>query len=363
VIPVESDTARPSGHGLEASVRLGLGSLRLDVVLSLAGGDVAAVLGPNGAGKTTLLRALAGLQPLDEGRVELDATVLEDTASGRYLPAEHRPVGVVFQDYLLFPHLDAADNVAFGLRCRGVRRVEARRRAGEWLERMGLADRATSRPSDLSGGQAQRVALARALAVEPALLLLDEPLSALDAATRVEVRRELRRHLASFAGVCILVTHDPLDAMALAPHLIVVEGGRVTQEGSALEISTRPRSRYVAELVGVNLFEGRVSDGHVVMADGSSLVAPGAGSGAVFAVVHPRAVSLHRRLPEGTPRNVWKGQVETVDLEGERARVRVVGPFPIVAEVTTEAVAELRLGEGGEVWASVKAAEVDVYPA
>ncbi|MGH9226523.1 MAG: ABC transporter ATP-binding protein, partial [Acidimicrobiales bacterium] len=278
---------------LEASVSLTRGTLQLDVELTLGLGATIALLGPNGAGKTTLLRALAGLQPLTTGRVTLDGQVLEDTAKGVCLAPEDRPIGVVFQDYLLFPHLSALENVAFGLRCDGVHRTEARQRAQEWLERVGLGDRAPSKPRELSGGQAQRVALARALATQPRLLLLDEPLSALDASTRLEVRRELRRHLASFEGVRLLVTHDPLEAMALADELVVLEDGRVVQSGTPADVSARPRSRYVAELVGVNLYRAEGAGDRVVLATGSSLYVPSAVTGDVFALVHPRAVSLH----------------------------------------------------------------------
>jgi len=210
---------------LEARVGLRLGRLDLEVELAVGTGELVVLLGPNGAGKTTLLRALAGLVPLDRGRVVLDGAVLEDTAAGAWVPTERRPVGFVFQDYLLFPHLSALENVAFGLRARGLARAEARRRAAAWLDRVGLAAHAAARPRALSGGQAQRVALARAMVGEPRLLLLDEPLAALDAATRAEVRRDLRRHLASFGGTRLLVTHDPLEALALADRLVVLEGG------------------------------------------------------------------------------------------------------------------------------------------
>ncbi len=348
---------------LHATVALTRGELDLDITLDLPLGATVALLGPNGAGKTTLLRALAGLQPLRAGRVTLGHQVLEDTAAGVRLGPEERPIGVLFQDYLLFPHLSALENVAFGLRCRGVPKADARRRAQAWLDRVGLGDRAGDRPEALSGGQQQRVALARALATDPHLLLLDEPLSALDASTRVEVRRELRRHLASFPGVRLLVTHDPLEAMVLSDELVVLEHGRVVQAGTPAEVSARPRSRYVAELVGVNLYRGDGAGDRVVVASGASLQAPGAVAGDVFALVHPRAVSLHRRQPEGTPRNVWKGVAESLDQEGERIRVRVGGDIPIVAEVSPAAVAELGLADGGEVWVSVKAAEVQVYPA
>jgi molybdate transport system ATP-binding protein len=348
---------------LEARAQVALGRLRLDAELAVATGELVVLLGPNGAGKTTLLRALAGLVALDHGRVLLDGVVLEDTGAGVHVAAERRPVGFVFQDYLLFPHLSALENVAFGLRARGTPRAEARRRAAAWLERVGLAEHARSRPRALSGGQAQRVALARALVSDPRLLLLDEPLAALDAASRAEVRRDLRRHLASFDGTRLLVTHDPLEAIALADRLVVLEGGTVTQTGTPAQVSARPRSRYVAELVGVNLFRGRATGAVVELDGGGVLVAAGDHHGEVFAAVHPHAVALHRRAPEGTPRNVWAGTADTLDIVGDRVRARVSGPVPIVAEVTPAAASELRLADGGPVWASVKATEVTVYPA
>jgi molybdate transport system ATP-binding protein len=349
---------------LQARVQLTLGQLRLDAELAIASGELVVLLGPNGAGKTTLLRALAGLVPLDGGRVALDGTVLEETASRVRVATEQRPIGVVFQDYLLFPHLSALDNVAFGLRARGVPRAEARRLAAAWLERVGLADHAASRPRALSGGQAQRVALARAMVCAPRLLLLDEPLAALDAASRSEVRRDLRRHLASFDGIRLLVTHDPLEAMTMADRLVVLEHGRITQTGTAAQVSAQPRSRYVAELVGVNLFSG-LADGHTIQlaAGGGVLVAADRHHGEVFAAVHPHAVALYRRPPEGTPRNVWAGTAETLEAVGDRVRVRIAGQVPLVAEVTPAAAGELRLADGGRVFASVKATEVRVYPA
>jgi len=347
---------------LVAELELTLGRLELEVELAVETGELVVLLGPNGAGKTTLLRALAGLVVLDHGRVVLDGDVLDDTGSGTHVVTERRPIGFVFQDYLLFPHLSALENVAFGLRARGLARAEARRRAAVWLERVGLAEQAGSRPRELSGGQAQRVALARAMVSDPRLLLLDEPLAALDAASRTEVRRDLRRHLASFDGTRLLVTHDPLEAIALADRLVVLEGGRVTQTGTPDQVSARPRSRYVAELVGVNLYRGRAT-GAVVEVAGGALVAAGDHHGEVFAAVHPHAVALHRRAPEGTPRNVWAGTADTLDIVGDRVRIRVTGPVPIVAEVTPAAASELRLADGGPVWASVKATEVIVYPA
>lgn len=233
--PTGAAGARP-GAGLAAHLVLDRGAFTLDVRLTVAPGEVLALLGPNGAGKTTSLRALAGLAPLTGGYLRLDGTTLEEPAARRRTPPERRPVGVIFQDYLLFPHLTALDNVAFGPRCHGASRARARAVAADLLARMGLADHAGVKPRRLSGGQAQRVALARALAIEPRLLLLDEPLAALDALARLDVRAELRRRLAAFEAVAVLVTHDPLDAMVLADRLVVIEHGRVVQEG------TPPRS-------------------------------------------------------------------------------------------------------------------------
>jgi molybdate transport system ATP-binding protein len=348
---------------LDARMRVGVGGFELDVELAVAAGEVVAVLGPNGAGKTSLLRALAGLLPLMAGRVILDGIVLEDPVGGIRVPSERRPIGMIFQDYLLFPHLSVLENVAFGLRSRGMARSNAIAEASRWLERVGLPGEAGRKPASLSGGQAQRVALARALASNPALLLLDEPMAALDASTRVELRRDLRRHLESFRGVRLLVTHDPVEAMAMADRLVVLENGRVLQSGSPADVTQHPRSRYVADLVGVNLFRGRASHNVIALADGGSLTTAGAEDGDVFAVVHPRTVALYRTRPDGTPRNVWEGRAVDLDLQLDRVRVRLAGSPPIVAEVTPAAVRELGLDRGDQVWVAVKATEVSVYPA
>ncbi|MFD4430907.1 ABC transporter ATP-binding protein, partial [Nocardia sp. NPDC058497] len=193
---------------LNAEIRITRESFELDIAIEVAPGEVVALLGPNGAGKTTALRALAGLTPLNEGRIVLDDHVW-DAPPDRFVPAERREVGVVFQDYLLFAHMSAQENVAFGLRARGQHRTAAREQAARWLERVGLGTHLHAKPRALSGGQGQRVALARALATDPRLLLLDEPLAALDAGTRLQVRAELAHHLADYPGHTVLVTHDP----------------------------------------------------------------------------------------------------------------------------------------------------------
>ena len=347
---------------LHAHVGCRVGDLDLDVSLDVGDGEVVAVLGPNGAGKTTLLRAIAGLQPLRAGRIRLHGETLEDPAAGVCRPAAQRGVGVVFQDHLLFPHLSVRDNVAFGLRSRGAGKAQARAAAAAWLERTGLAGHANVKPGALSGGQAQRVALARAIACDPALLLLDEPMAALDVETRQSVRRELHRHLDAFTGPCVLVTHEPLEAIALADRLLILEGGRVVQEGPAAEVARRPRSDWVARLVGVNLYRGVAAGHEVSLPDGSRLVSAESGEGEVFAVVHPRAVAIYSEQPHGSPRNTWQGTVRVIDLRGDHVRVHVDGPPPIVAQVTPAGLADLSLTEGAPAWVSVKATEVDLFP-
>jgi molybdate transport system ATP-binding protein len=272
---------------------------------------------------------------------------------------------MVFQEYLLFPFLSVLDNVAFGLRSQKLSRHEARRRAQEWLARMGLADRAHDRPSDLSGGQAQRVALARALATEPHVLLLDEPLAALDAGARIEVRNELRSQLRDRGGPRLLVTHDPVDAASLCDRVVIVEEGRFVQQGAMAEIALHPRSRYVADLVGLNFYRGVARHGTVALsaAEGAVVIADRVVHGPVFVAFHPRSVTLQRSTERVSARNQWAGTVASIDQLGDRARVQVDGPVPLVAEVTAEALQSLSLAPGSEVVAAVKATELDVYGA
>lgn len=348
---------------LRSTIDHTLGDLHLEIDLEVTEGEVVALLGPNGAGKSTVLRVLAGLCPLDDGLVELDGQVLDDPARSIFVPPEERPVGVVFQDYLLFPRLSALDNVAFGLRCQGMGRRGAREAARSWLDRNGLAGCAEAKPRALSGGQAQRVALVRALIGHPRLLLLDEPLAALDAASRVQVRTDLRHYLAELDGGRLLVTHDPVDALVLADRLVVVEAGRITQSGSPADVSARPASSYVAQLIGVNLLHGRaVGERTLRLSSGAELTTAEALPGPEVAVaLRPQAVVLHRHRPQSSARNCWATSV--VDLEADRDRVRVslAGPVVAVAEVTPAAVAELELEPGTPVWASVKAVDLVAY--
>lgn len=346
---------------LHAHLAVHRGSFDLEVALDAPSGAVTAVLGPNGAGKTTLLRAIAGSLPIDAGSITLDGVPL-DAPPDVFVPPEQRRIGIVHQDHLLFPHLSALDNVAFGPRARGRSRAEARAEAASLLERVGMADHADARPRDLSGGQAQRVALARALATAPAALLLDEPFAALDAGTRVEVRRDLRRHLADVAGPTLLVTHDPVDALTLADRVAILEGGRISQVGALVEVTARPRSRYVAELIGTNLIHGTADGTTVTAASGATLTIAEPRHGAVFATVAPTAVALHRREPEGSPRNRWPTTIAHIDLLGDRLRVQLGPPLELVAEITPAALSELGLREGDPIWCSTKATEVVTYP-
>jgi molybdate transport system ATP-binding protein len=348
--------------GLDAHLVVERPTFRLDVRLRIAAGEVVALLGPNGAGKTTALRALAGLQPLTAGHVTLDGRDLDRPAGRSWIPPERRRVGVVFQDYLLFPHLSAVENVAFGPRRQGLDRRAARTLAREWLARVGLAEHADRRPRQLSGGQAQRVALARALAVRPALLLLDEPLAALDARTRLDTRTELHRHLAAHPGAALLVTHDPLDALVLADRLVVVEAGRVVQEGDAATVTARPRTDYVARLVGLNLHRGDAAGRRIRLRDGLTLEAADRVDGEAFVAFPPSAVALHPRRPGDGPPNAWAATVAGVERHGDNLRVRLDGPLPVAADVPPIAAARLGLAPGQPIWATVDAARVRAYP-
>jgi molybdate transport system ATP-binding protein len=358
---------RPAGSdGLDTRIVTAVGDFDVDVSMQAAPGQVVAVLGPNGSGKSTVLRALAGLQPFAAGHLRLGGELLEHPASRHRLPAQARGVGLVPQESLLFPHLTVLDQVAFGPRHRGTAKRRARADAQQWLQRTGLEPLASRRPSELSGGQARRVAITRALAAAPRLLLLDEPLAALDVRAVLELRGFLHRHLRDYGGVTVLVTHDALDAMALASRLVVLDAGRVVQTGTPTDVARQPRSSHVAALVGLNLVRGS-ADGPTVRVAGPDgtleVVATGQHFGEVFCSFSPAAVSLHLSRPAASPRNVWPGRVRGLTPHGDAVRVEVDGPLPVLADVTAAAVAELQLVPGTAVWASVKATEVRLYPA
>jgi molybdate transport system ATP-binding protein len=351
------------GDGLVVDAEVRRGNFVLAVSLAAGRGQVLGVLGPNGAGKSTLLRAVAGLTPVAAGRITLAGQVMDDADAGAFVEASGRPAGFVFQNYRLFRHLTVADNVAFGPRARGLGKRAARSAAGHWLDRLRLTDLADRKPADLSGGQAQRVALARALAGEPALLLLDEPLSALDAGTRLDVQAELKRHLAAFTGSCLLVTHDPLEALVLADRLVVLENGIIVQEGTPAQIARQPGTDYVAKLVGLNLYAGHADGAQVKLAGGGAFVVTDHGQhGDVLVAVRPSAVVVSSQEPRlSSARNTWPAKITGLTLLADRVRLDLDGQPPALVDVTPAAVAELSLDPGRRVWLSVKATDLEVY--
>ena len=346
-----------------------LGKFQLDAELTVARGETTVLVGESGAGKSTLLRIVAGLERPDEGRVVLDDLLYLDTATGVNTPAWRRSVGFVFQDYALFPHLSVGENVMFGLRASGTPRAEARERTHSTLERLGIPDLVDRPIAGLSGGQQQRVALARALVLDPDILLLDEPLSALDLRTRRSIRGELRRLLRELTCVTLYVTHNPVEAMFFGERIAVLERGRVSQTGSRDELLRHPRSLYVAELVGTNLIygtAGRSPEGTVEVrtAEGVLLVTGGTADGDVFATVSPREITLYRERPDASAQNLFTGPILELVPEppdGERIRVALGTVPPLVAEVTRQAVTALDLREGAVVHAGFKATGVRTY--
>jgi molybdate transport system ATP-binding protein len=351
------------GDGLVVDAEVQRGDFTLTVSLAAAPGEVLGVLGPNGSGKTTLLSAVAGLTPVSAGHITLAGQVVDDADAGTFVEASSRPVGFVFQNYRLFPHLTVAENVSFSPRARGLGRQAARSAAAHWLGRLGLAGLAGRKPAELSGGQAQRVALARALAGEPALLLLDEPLSALDAGTRLDVQAELKRHLADFTGPCLLVTHDPLEALVLADRLVVLEDGRIVQEGTPGQVARQPATDYVAKLVGLNLYAGRADGSQVVLTGGGAFVISNQDArGDVLVAMRPSAVVVSSEPPRpSSARNTWPATVTGLTLLADRVRLDLEGKPSALVDVTPAAVAELSLTPGSQVWLTAKATDLEVY--
>jgi molybdate transport system ATP-binding protein len=331
---------------LDIGISHPLRAFRLDLELSVAPG-VVALVGPSGAGKTSVLRAIAGLLRPETGRISLDGDVWLDTATGADLPPERRRVGLVFQEYALFPHMTVRANVAYG----------ARGRVDELLERFRIGALADARPSAVSGGERQRVALARALARDPAVLLLDEPLSALDAHTRTHVRAELRELLQELALPTVVVTHDFEDAASLADRIGVLVEGRLLQEGSAAELVAAPTNAFVAGFAGANLLLGtaRPATGgltEVVLDSGLTAFSTDPGEGRVALAVYPWEISIARGAVDDSAVNHVRAPIASLVALGNRARVRV---GPVTAEITARSVERLGLREGDVVVASFKA--------
>ena len=366
--------SEPTSGDLSVQVSLARHEFTVTADLEIPAGEAVAVLGPNGAGKSTLLSLVAGLVAPDSGQIRLGGRLLTGIDADRQVlvAPEHRKVGLMGQDPLLFPHLSALENVAFGPRSQGLGRHAARVSAGNWLERMGLSAFASRRPAQLSGGQRQRVALARALAAEPQLLLLDEPLGALDAQTVPEIRQVLRTHLRESGTTSLLVTHDVLDAAVLADRVIVIERGAVVDDGPTRTVLTAPRSSFGATLAGLNLVTGTVdasatAGGGASLTTASGLVLTGiaaddlpAGSGAA-AVFRPSAVSVFASPPGGSPRNHWRAGIASLEPGTTAVRLRTAGAPEIAVDVTPAAIAEMQLEPGAQVYLSVKATEVTVH--
>ena len=341
-----------------ARIVTSVGDFHLDAQLACAPGETVALLGPNGAGKSVIVKAIAGLQPIERGCIRIDSTPVDEPASMTFIPPEHRRVGVVFQDYLLFPHMTVRQNIEFG-----PRNLKVTGTTQPWIERLDLTELLERKPAQLSGGQSQRVAIARALATNPRALLLDEPLAALDAATKQGVRGQLRHFLTDFEHGTILVTHDPLDALVLADRIVVVEDGRVTQQGPTAEVASQPRTDYLAKVLGVNLLRGDVYEDVMTPDGGGSLVVSTDLEGPAVVVIRPQAITLHANKPEGSARNVWESTVLGIETHHDQVRVALSGPPELTAAVTHAAVADLKLVPGQRVWMSLKATDTDVHPA
>ena len=353
---------------LASDLRIELGRLAIGAELRVEAGECLAIAGPSGAGKSTLLGLIAGLRRPDRGRLELEGRVLADPRAGVAVPPEQRRVGYLFQEYALFGHLSARANVAYGIRDR--RRAERRRRAGEWLERFGVAARADARPRELSGGERQRVALARALASEPRALLLDEPLSALDTRTRRAATGELAATLAELGVPAVIVTHEFAEAALLADRVAILDRGRVVQAGTAAELAASPASPLVADLAGAVVLRGRAREGGdgltVVVLDGGGgeVRSVDRGAGPVAASVFPWEISLGPPgpPPEGSALNHLLGTVVSVTEFGNRARVAIATPQPLVAELTAASAHRLGLEPGVAVEATWKATATRIAP-
>ncbi|MDO3401748.1 ATP-binding cassette domain-containing protein [Mycolicibacterium neoaurum] len=353
-----------------ARVTAGLRRRGIEFDVSLADGEVLAVLGPNGAGKSTLLMMIAGLLRPDSGRIELGETVLTDAAAGIFVPPHARGIAMLSQQAMLFPHMTAEANVAYAPRCRGLSRSAAREQARQWLTAVDAMELAARRPAELSGGQAQRIAVARALAAEPRLLLLDEPMAALDVTAAPAMRRLLREVLRESGRTAIIVTHDLLDALALADTVVVIDDGHVVESGNVREVLSEPRSDFAARIAGVNLVSGVLSEPGVLRtAWGQTISGLGeleVGSAGV-ALFRPAAVAVHLSAPHASPRNIVQVQIAELDIHGSTVRVRGAeqpdGGTGLAADITPAAAAELDLEVGQRVYFVMKTQEVQLHPA
>lgn len=359
---------RRAGHLILAAR---LAERKVNLELEVHPGEVVAVLGANGAGKSTLLSLISGLTRPDTGRIALDDKVLVDTERGTWVPPHRRGVVLLAQQALLFPHLTASANVAFGPRSKGCTRQEADAEAASWLAAVDATEFADRRPSQLSGGQAQRIAIARALAADPALLLLDEPMAALDVAVAPALRQLLRKVLRDTGRTALLVTHDLIDALSLADRVIVLDDGRIVEDGRTRTVLSQPRSSFAARIAGIDLVIGIADDHGLTTSDGAhihGMADPGCVPGQpAVAVFSPNAVAVHLSSPTGSPRNHLAVTVVELEPRGELIRVHSVGiagsPGGLIADITAAAAADLDLIPGKHVHYAIKATEVAIYPA
>jgi molybdate transport system ATP-binding protein len=318
-----------------------------ELELSLAVGGTVALVGPSGAGKTTVLRAVAGLARPRSGAISIGDESWFDSERGVDRPPEQRRVGLVFQEYALFPHMTVRKNVEYA----------QRHAAGDYLERFGIAHLEGALPAALSGGEKQRVALARALARDPSVLLLDEPLSALDAHTKAGVRGELHELLAALDIPVLLVTHDFEDAAALADKVSVIVDGKLRQSGTPADLVSRPADSFVASFTGANLLHGRAEAtrngaARVRLEDGTVVSTADPAEGEVVLAVYPWDITVASLLPHDSALNVIRAPIRSVAILGNRARLAI---GPVTAEITAESLARLRLEAGQEAYATFKA--------
>jgi len=350
---------------LDVDIESRAGAISVSCRFDVSPGSAVALVGASGAGKTTVLRSIAGLIHPQRGRVACERETWFDAQQHIWVPPQQRDCGFVFAEYALFAHMSVIENVAFGLRASGYPGKSAREKSLEALELVDVAALAQRSASSLSSGEAQRVAIARALALEPQVLLLDEPLSAIDVERRPPVREVLRQQIARAAMAAVLVTHEPIEAMLFSEMLVVMEAGAVVQRGSSAELRARPLTSYVAAFAGVNLYRGLahplangVSEVEVASA---RLVIVGQVSGPVALVIDPDAVVLSPARPESSARNALHGGVASVVPDGAAVRVSVASTPPIVARITKQSADELGITPGASVYATFKASEVRVH--
>jgi molybdenum ABC transporter ATP-binding protein len=354
---------------LKISARKKLRDFTVDVDLNVEA-NIAVMLGPSGHGKTTVLNMVAGITQPDDGMIGIGNTRFFDSRNNINVGMEKRNIGYVFQDYALFPHLSIFENVAYGLKARGLPATEIRARAMQGLERLAIANLRDEIPSRLSAGQRQRVALARALVIEPCLLLMDEPLSALDMQLRAHVRSELKALLRQLAIPTIIVTHDALDAVSLGDVVMVMEHGRIVQQGTYETLLAHPSSRFVAEFVESNAYSGNVKS---VDAQGDAIVALIGGVDVctvleeehldtILVVIHPWDVALSKTREMGSIRNILKGKILSICPLRDRVRVMVNAGIQITAEITRASLDMLNLQEGDDVYAGFKTTAVRIFP-